>query len=295
MIRTNPHRNPTMRRQWNSRVCLIVFALLIGWFGAGLLQRLNVMRRSLPPSPNRLAYEYALNISSPIIHNDQICSLDAVDLLFVIISSTSNFHERQAIRETWASMPDIFTVHSQRLFVLGYRDDNPFYKDLVNEAKHERDILYLTVDDHSTTLKEFHAYRWLERHCGYVQFTFKTEDDLFVNSVLLHEIIRELKTNPRNSQHRYLYNIPLDALFDARMNPDTRNFLFGWAFQPGQPERNLTISPYYVTYQEYPKALYPRYCSGSSRFSLSPLEDLTSIEFRFWLSDECEDQESAHC
>ncbi|CAF5099363.1 unnamed protein product, partial [Rotaria magnacalcarata] len=48
----------------------------------------------------------------------------------------------------------------------------------------------------------------------------------------------------------------------AQINSDASRFLFGWSFLPGRPERTLTNSQYYVTYQEYPNELYPRYCSG---------------------------------
>jgi len=209
-----------------------------------------------------LAYIQAMNKSLPIVQNTQICSLDEVDLLLIIISSNSHFLERQSIRETWGSMPDLFGVHSQRLFVIGYHLGGNFYKDLSNEAAHEQDLLYLTTDDNLNTLKELHAYRWLEQHCSNVKYTFKTEDDLFVNSLLLHEIVRELKTKPNNVENRKLYNVQLDSLFLAQKGPNSNKFLFGWAYQPGLPERNITYSPYYVTFEEYPNEMYPRYCSG---------------------------------
>jgi hypothetical protein len=209
-----------------------------------------------------LAYKQAINKSSPIIQNTQICSLDEIDLLFIILSSSSHFLERHSIRETWGSMPDLFGVHSQRLFVIGYHSGGNFYTDLSNEAAHEQDLLYLPVGDHLNSLKEIHSYRWLEQHCSNVKYIFKTEDDLFVNSLLLHELIRELKSKPNNLQNRNLYNTPLDTLFLAQAAPSADKFLFGWAYQPGRPERNMTGSPHYVTYEEYPKELYPRYCSG---------------------------------
>jgi hypothetical protein len=154
------------------------------------------------------------------------------------------------------------------------------YKDLANEAEHEQDLLYLTVDDKSPTLKELYAYNWLKKACPNVTYTFKTEDDLFVNIFLLHELIKELQTRPEEFQNRYLYNISLDSLFLAHLNPDAHTFLFGWAFQPGKPERSAAMGPYYVSYAEYPKDLYPRYCSG---LSFKRFFSVNLFLFRFWV------------
>ncbi len=258
-------RTAIVRRHCSDRVCLLMSILLLLYTGWHVF---NSSKRTIqvPIDPvELLAYTQAVNKSLAIIQNTQICSLDEVDLLFIIISSSSHFLERQSIRETWGSMPDLFGVHSQRLFVIGYHAGGNLYRDISNEAAHEQDLLYLTVNDQSSTLKELHSYRWLQQYCSNVKYVFKTEDDLFVNALLLHEIVRELKTKPNNVQNRNLYNVLLDSLFLAQTsNPN--KFLFGWAYGPGQPERNITYSPHYITYEEYPKELYPRYCSGVCAF-----------------------------
>jgi hypothetical protein len=255
-------RSTIMKRHCSNRVCIFISFLLliyIGWYI--IISPVRQLQFRSDPT-EELAYTQAMNKSLPIIQNTQICSLDEVDLLLIILSSDSHFLERQSIRETWGSMPDLFGIHSQRLFVIGYHRGANFYRDLSNEAAHEQDLLYLTIDDNLDTLKELHAYRWLEQHCSNVKYIFKTEDDLFVNSLLLHELVRELKTKSNNVQDRKLYNASLDSLFLAQIAPDQNKFLFGWAYQPGPPERNIPYSPYYVTVEEYPNAMYPRYCSG---------------------------------
>jgi len=213
------------------------------------------------------AYLHAVSGSLPIIHNTQLCSSNTTDLIFFIISSGSHFLERQSVRETWGSMPNVFNVHSQRLFVMGYHSRSNLFRDISNEAQHEKDILYLTVDDDSMTMKELYGYRWLEKYCPNVTFTFKTEDDLFVNSLLLHEIVQELKTKSDQFQTQYLYNISLNSLFVANLNSNAHKFLFGWAYEPGKPERNTKNVAFYVSQKEYSKALYPPYCSGSYLFN----------------------------
>jgi hypothetical protein len=243
----------------------ILLLSYIGW---------NVFSSTKRPVPSdndlteELAYIKAMNTSSPMAENTQLCSLDKIDLVFLIMSSSSHFLERQSVRETWGSMPDVFGVHSQRLFVIGYRSGGDFYKDISHEAAHERDLLYLTVNDQLITLKEMYAYRWLDQHCPNVIYTFKTEDDLFVNSLLLHDLVRELKTKSNDTKNRYLNNVLIDSLFAALIVNEKSQFLFGWAYEPGRPERNRTRSPFYVSFEEYSKEMFPRYCSGLCLFLL---------------------------
>lgn len=248
-----------MRRSRSDRIFFLLMLLLIVYICWYIF---NGTHRTKRDPAEEQAYLHAISGSLPITQNPQLCSSNKIDLIFLIISSGSHFLERQSVRETWGSMPNVFNVRSQRLFVVGYQFGSNLYRDLSNEAQHEQDILYLTVDDNSITMKELYAYRWLEKYCPNVTYTFKTEDDLFVNSILLHEIIRELKTNPHKHKDRYLYNSSLSSLFLARNNSVAHTFLFGWAFAPGKPERDAENRQYYVSYTDYSKALYPRYCSG---------------------------------
>ena len=191
------------------------------------------------------AYRQAIQASSPMIHNTRLCSSEETDLVIVILSSSSHFLERQSIRETWGSVVDTHGVKSKRLFVIGYQPDSGLFTEISNEAQHEQDLLYLTAAESSMTLKEIYAYRWIDQYCPNATFTFKTEDDLFLNTFLLHELVAELKDQPDRFQNRFLYNSSLDNLFLAHINPDAHTFLFGWAFQPGKPERNASWWTYY--------------------------------------------------
>ncbi|CAF0754719.1 unnamed protein product [Didymodactylos carnosus] len=204
------------------------------------------------------------NTSIPIIENVNLCSkvLYRIDLLIVIISVDNHFLDRQSIRETFGAVADstlTMNVHSQRLFVIGYGIES-ISEEISNEAASEEDLLYLSIDDKSATLKELYAYQWLSKHCPNVTYTFKTEDDLFINTLLLQELIRELKTEPQNFQGRFLHNVSIDNMLLTRLGSQT--FLYGWAFQPGKPVRNETVKLFYVDWKEYPFELYPRYCSG---------------------------------
>ncbi|CAF0988606.1 unnamed protein product [Adineta ricciae] len=252
-----------MRRSRHNRIFLLLLTLLIFYI---VWYVFNAIRRPSREPGEEQAYLHAVSGALPIIHNPKLCSKNKIDLILVIISSGTHFLERQAVRETWGSMTHAFNIHSQRLFVVGYQEGSNLYSDLLNEAEHEKDILYLTQNDNSMTMKELHAYRWLDKYCPNATFTFKTEDDLFVNSILLHELVSELNRQPEVSQNRSLYNISLGPLFQARSNSDVHTFLFGWAFESGKPQRNHSMGQYYVSYKEYSKELYPRYCSGFGYF-----------------------------
>jgi hypothetical protein len=145
---------------------------------------------------------------------------------------------------------------------MSYHSDHRYHRDVSSEAENEQDLLYLTIDEDSVTLKELYAYRWLDKFCPNVSYTFKTEEDLFVNTDVLHELVNELQTRPEQYESRFLYGQSLDKLFLAHLNPDANTFLFGWAFEAGKPERNARMKPYFVGYEEYFKDLYPRYRSG---------------------------------
>ncbi|CAF5148507.1 unnamed protein product, partial [Rotaria magnacalcarata] len=100
-------------------------------------------------STAKIVYLHALSGSLPMEHNIELCSSNDIDLIIIIISSSSHFLERQSIRETWGSMPNLMNIRSQCLFVVGYQDGNSMFEELLNEAKRKHDLLYLTVDDDS--------------------------------------------------------------------------------------------------------------------------------------------------
>ncbi|CAF0859081.1 unnamed protein product [Adineta steineri] len=248
-------------RRGRNRIFFLFIISIICYISWNLLNGTYQISLTNNEPEEEQAYVHAVSAGLPLIHNTKLCSSNKIDLIFVIISFGSHFLERQAIRETWGSMPYVFNVRSQILFVIGYQTGNNIYSDLVNEAQHEKDILYLTIDDKLMTVKELHAYDWLDKYCSNVTYIFKTDDDLFVNSILLHEIIRELKTKSDEIDERYLYNISLQPLFNAQLNLDVPTFLFGWAYESSKAERNATMGQYYVTYEEYPRETYPRHCS----------------------------------
>ena len=247
-----------MRRRGRNRIRLLLAVVLLFCIYGYIFNGTNPTKSD---QAEEQAYLHALSTSLPIIHNPQLCSSEKIDLLFLIFSSGSHILERHSIRETWGSISNLFNVRSQRLFVLGYEHGSNLYEYVSNEAQREQDILYLTVDDYGMTTKELHAYRWLEKYCPNVTYTFKTEDRFVVNSILLHEIIGELKTTTNQSENRYLSRSSLRSLFLASLNPDTHAFLFGYPIRT-KPERDIRNLLYYVSNEEYPQEAYPRYCSG---------------------------------
>ena len=274
-----------MRRYWSSRLFPLVSFTLVCYCAWLVLDGIFFISAK---SADERAYRQARRRLVPILQNKQLCSANKIDLVIVIISSVSHFLERQSIRETWGSLSQLFEVQSRRLFVMGYHTDHHYHQDVSKEAEHEQDLLYLAVDEDSSTLKELHAYRWLEKFCPNVTYTFKTEDDLFVNTYVLHELVNELQTRSEQYQFRSLYNQSLDKLFLAHLNPDANTFLFGWAFEAGKPERNARMKPFFVSYEEYPRDLYPRYCSGfgylmdsKTRYSLAEEGFRDKTPFRF--------------
>uniref|UniRef100_A0A8C5M883 Hexosyltransferase n=1 Tax=Leptobrachium leishanense TaxID=445787 RepID=A0A8C5M883_9ANUR len=118
-------------------------------------------------------------------------------LLLAIKSLTPQFDRRQAIRESWGKELKINNMTVVRVFLLGdtpTADNNPDLSGMVRyESELHNDILMWNYRDtfFNLTLKEVLFLKWVSHSCPDVQFVFKGDDDVFVNT---HQILDYLKT-----------------------------------------------------------------------------------------------------
>lgn len=118
-------------------------------------------------------------------------------LLLAIKSLIPHFDRRQAIRESWGKEIKSGDVTVVRVFLLGEtpREDNyPNLSDMLRfESETHRDILLWNYRDtfFNLTLKEVLFLKWVSSTCPDVQFVFKGDDDVFVNT---HQILDYLKS-----------------------------------------------------------------------------------------------------
>ncbi|XP_053316617.1 N-acetyllactosaminide beta-1,3-N-acetylglucosaminyltransferase 2 [Spea bombifrons] len=133
---------------------------------------------------------------SLVLDQPQKCK-DKPFLLLAIKSLTPQFDRRQAIRESWGKELKINNMTVVRVFLLGdtpTEDNNPDLSGMVRyESEKYKDILLWNYRDtfFNLTLKEVLFLKWVSHSCADVQFIFKGDDDVFVNT---HQILDYLKT-----------------------------------------------------------------------------------------------------
>ncbi|XP_077342115.1 N-acetyllactosaminide beta-1,3-N-acetylglucosaminyltransferase 2 [Lithobates pipiens] len=117
-------------------------------------------------------------------------------LLLAIKSLTPQFDRRQAIRESWGKEINLNNMTVVRVFLLGQTPTEDNHPDLSSLIKYEsdmyNDILLWNYRDtfFNLTLKEVLFLKWVSHSCADVQFIFKGDDDVFVNT---HQILDYLK------------------------------------------------------------------------------------------------------
>lgn len=138
--------------------------------------------------------------SAMLINQPDLCK-DSPFLLLVIKSIVPHFERRQAIRETWGQVGAIANRSVATVFILGNTmsiDNFPNLTPLLRrEAEIYRDILQWDFRDtfFNLTLKEVLFLKWFSSHCSGVQFLFKGDDDVFVNTPRIIDFMGNLPEN----------------------------------------------------------------------------------------------------
>ncbi|CAF1124645.1 unnamed protein product [Adineta ricciae] len=202
------------------------------------------------------------------------CNESSLDLLIFIISKCSHGSIRQSIRRTWANQrllqqffPDL---HIKLLFLL---DNDPhstpklvlehqFYQDLVQVTNLPEQYDYVTQ-------RESALYEFVVNRCQQTRFVFKTDDDIFINTILLLSKVQSLTNN-------------------AKMKDKTTNkyLMFGFPIEHGLVVRHSADQVgqrYVITKDEYSCPRYPTFLSG---FGYLMTVETCSLLFDAYVSDE---------
>lgn len=167
-------------------------------------------------------------------------------LLMAIKSQVGNFENRQAIRETWGrsgAVPGEVLRRGglvRRVFLLGRQDSStgphPDLKNLLElENRKYGDILQWDFRDtfFNLTLKDLLFWQWLRRRCPAATFVFKGDDDVFVRTNALldllnrhwdeHNLLRAYTNQSRASLDLFIG----DVIYNAAPNrePSTKYFV----------------------------------------------------------------------
>ncbi|XP_061180829.1 beta-1,3-galactosyltransferase 5-like [Saccostrea echinata] len=170
------------------------------------------------------------------------CKSDRVRNVIIIVTSPLEVHARSVVRHSWVS--DLLKKDA----IIGYfflvgsenRNWNPEH-----QASHYNDILNFNVNynTHNTTELLLLGLKWVIQNCQSVKHITKVHGDIFVNTLKFSRL--------------------------AYFLPDSK-FIGGQCFGTSKPNRNK-VSPFYVTFQEYKKELYPPMCSTSAYIMSSDL------------------------
>ncbi|KAF7412590.1 hypothetical protein HZH66_001486 [Vespula vulgaris] len=182
-------------------------------------------------------YIHPGNITS-ILNPLALCSLPPY-LLIIICSSVGNYKARMAIRNTWANKNNLDLLYNSTVkvaFLLGQSDNDTLNSFIIEESFQFNDILQEKFLDtyNNLTLKSIMILKWVTTNCEEAKFIMKTDDDMFVNIILL------MKTLQARTQSK---GVLLGSLIcNARPISDPKN-------------------KWYMPKYMYPEKVYPNYLS----------------------------------
>ncbi|KAK6168126.1 hypothetical protein SNE40_022015 [Patella caerulea] len=173
-----------------------------------------------------------------LINEEDICKPfpDKIFLLIIVPSRTSEFEERQAVRETWGSL----AVHNKEIrlvFMLGYRPEM-YNHGLKTESEKHHDIIQEDFYDsyRNLSIKSEAILRFAQTFCSGVKYILKVDVDVLMDLPALIKYLRE-----RNET----------------------NMIMGNVFSFSRPYRNKR-SKWYLDKISYPLTYLPQYVSGAS-------------------------------
>lgn len=187
-----------------------------------------------------------------LINHPEKCTDGEVHLLMVVKSVIEQHDRREAVRKTWGREQTVDGKKIKTLFLLGSPTTGKDTKNLQKLIEYE-DMIYgdiLQWDFMDTffnlTLKEVNFLKWFDTYCSHVQFIFKGDDDVFVNTNNLLDLI-----GFKVEEHK------VDNLF------------VGDTISKAIPIRNRQ-SKYYIPKELYDKP-YPPYVGGGGFLMSSQL------------------------
>ncbi|XP_050389556.1 beta-1,3-galactosyltransferase 1-like [Patella vulgata] len=118
-----------------------------------------------------------------LINEEEICKPfpGKIFLLIAIPSRTSEFEERQAVRQTWGSLA-VSNKEIRLVFMLGYRPEIHSH-DLKTESEKYHDIIQEDFYDsyRNLSIKSEAILRFANTFCSGVKYVLKVDVDIFMN------------------------------------------------------------------------------------------------------------------
>lgn len=114
--------------------------------------------------------------------------LDPVLIIYFVTSAPQNRKNRKIIRETWGKL-----LRPKPIFFLGTTNDSLDMQLAVNEAYIYQDVVIENFIDsyNNLTLKTGFMLKHFMELCPTAKFLMKTDDDMFVNTKLIKELLTD--------------------------------------------------------------------------------------------------------
>lgn len=182
-------------------------------------------------------------------------------VLILIHSAPRNWHKRNVIRETWGQKDS----RARIFFLLGAVNSTSLQIRLNQENNMFQDIIQGNFYDayRNMTYKHTMALKWFVYNCPKLKYLIKTDDDVFVNTPAVYDL--------------------LEAGFN-----DERNLIFCYRIEEARIKRTYR-SKWRVSTKEFRGWYYPPYCPG---FSIIYSRDVVMQLYReaqqtpyFWIDD----------
>ncbi|KAG8434256.1 hypothetical protein GDO86_012579 [Hymenochirus boettgeri] len=139
----------------------------------------------------------------PLILNHPEKCQGKVYLLIVVKSIIEQHDRRDAVRKTWGREKEVDGKQIKTLFLLGTtslrKDHRNLQRLIEQEDQIHGDILQWDFMDtfFNLTLKEVNFLKWFHIYCPSVQYIFKGDDDIFVNTGNIMDFLEFKRKDPQ--------------------------------------------------------------------------------------------------
>lgn len=235
--------------KWIGKVILVsailIFAVLFLWhkfYRSNLVRHNKIGSSDDEKTQDELYAEYFTLRSSkvsPFIINLTLMS-DACDgmtqVIIIIPSKVQNSRQRHAIRSTWAMTSSSRVKH---VFLVGFSLNSSWNENIKQESKVFKDIIQGDFIDtyYNLTNKILLGLEWSHKYCYNATFILKADDDTFVNTP-------------------YLLNV-----LQTNVIVDYRGIILGNLNKNGKVKRT---GLWKVSFESYPFPHYPMYMFGNT-------------------------------
>lgn len=198
------------------------------------------------------------------ITNENFCSISTPHAIIFVISKSINYNTRSAIRRTWGnfarvtSFPQFSHLILKLVFLIDI--DESLLLSISLEQSLFNDIVQVRLPQHYTlsTYRDMAMLYWTDQYCPKVMMTVKTDDDIFLNTYLLANLLDTIIKNTTIDQSKLECN-----------HSDSSGAIYGFKIRDAKVVRHsndpiLEGTRYIVTEDEYPCVNYPAYMSGFS-------------------------------